>query len=158
MEGTRPLLVEIQGLTSQTSFGNPRRTGNGIDFNRLLLITAVLSRRVGVRLSEQDVFVNVVGGLKIGEPAADLAIAASLASSVRDIPLKADLALIGEVGLSGELRMVSQIPSRLQEAAKLGFRQVILPRRLREGESLPQEIEIIEARTLKSALDLALMN
>lgn len=158
MEGTRPLLVEIQGLTSQTSFGNPRRTGNGVDFNRLLLITAVLSRRVGVRLSEQDVFVNVVGGLKIGEPAADLAIAAALASSVRDIPLKADLALIGEVGLSGELRMVSQIPSRLQEAAKLGFKQALLPRRLRKGENWPKTIEIIEARTLKSALDLALVN
>jgi DNA repair protein RadA/Sms len=89
MEGTRPLLVEIQGLTSPTSFGNPRRTPNGIDFNRLLLIVAVLSRRVGIRLSEQDVFVNVIGGLKINEPASDLAVAAAITSSVRDIPVRA---------------------------------------------------------------------
>jgi DNA repair protein RadA/Sms len=100
MEGTRPLLVEIQGLTSPTSFGHPRRTANGVDYNRLLLMVAVLSRRVGVRLADQDVFVNVVGGLRVSEPAADLAVAAAIASSVRDRPLLADMALIGEVGLS----------------------------------------------------------
>jgi DNA repair protein RadA/Sms len=157
MEGTRPLLVEIQGLTSPTSFGNPRRTANGVDFNRLLLITAVLTRRVGVRLEEQDVFVSVVGGLKIDEPAADLAVAAALASSVRDQPVRADAALIGEVGLSGELRMVGQMPARLREAAKLGFKTAIVPRRLRKGEAWPEHIEIIEARTLRQALEKALV-
>ena len=120
MEGTRPLLVELQGLTSSTAFGNPRRTANGVDFNRLLLLTAVLSRRVGVRLSEQDVFVNVVGGLKVGEPAADLAIAAAIASSVRDVPVRAEAVLIGEVGLSGELRMVGQMAARLREGGEPG--------------------------------------
>jgi DNA repair protein RadA/Sms len=153
MEGTRPLLVEVQGLTSPTAFGNPRRTPNGIDFNRLLLITAVLTRRMGMRLGEQDIFVNVVGGLKIGEPAADLAIAAAIASSVKDQPMRADTVMIGEVGLSGELRAVSQLPIRLNEAAKLGFKRAVVPRRLRKGEPLPEGIEIIEARTLRQALD-----
>ena len=157
MEGTRPLLVEIQGLTSQSNFGNPRRTPNGIDFNRLLLITAVLSRRLNLRLAEQDVFVNVVGGLRIDEPAADLAVAAAITSSMRDQPIWADLALIGEVGLSGELRMVGQINARLQEAASLGFRQAIVPRRLQRKEGWPDGIEVKEARSLREALKLALM-
>ncbi len=158
MEGTRPLLVEVQGLTSPTSFGNPRRTANGVDFNRLLLISAVLTRRIGVRLSDQDAFVNVIGGLKIGEPAADLALAIALASSMKDIAVKADTVLIGEVGLSGELRQVSQMPARLNEAAKLGFKTAIVPKRLRKGEAWPKNIEIIEARTLGQALDKALTN
>jgi DNA repair protein RadA/Sms len=158
MEGTRPLLVEIQGLTSTTSFGNPRRTPNGVDFNRLLLTVAVLTRRVGVRLGEQDVFVNVVSGIKVGEPAADLAIAAAIASSVRDIPVRADTVLIGEVGLSGELRMVGQMPARLREAAKLGFKTAIVPHRLRRGEPWPTDIEVVESRSLKQALQQALLS
>jgi DNA repair protein RadA/Sms len=157
MEGTRPLLVEIQGLTTPSSFGNPRRTPNGIDFNRLLLTVAVLSRRVSLRLGEQDVFVNVVGGLRIGEPAADLAMAVAIASSVRDVPVHADTVLIGEIGLSGELRMVGQMPARLREAAKLGFKKAIVPRRVRRSEPWPDEIQVLEARSLHQALDLALM-
>jgi DNA repair protein RadA/Sms len=155
MEGTRPLLVEIQGLTSPTSFGIARRTPNGVDLNRLLLIVAVLTRRAGLRLSEQDVFVNVVGGLRVSEPAADLAIAAAIASSNRDAPIKAETVLIGEVGLSGELRMVGQMPARLREAAKLGFKSAIVPRRLRRGEPWPEEIQIFEARSLPQALEQA---
>ena len=157
MEGTRPLLVEIQGLTSATSFGNPRRTPNGVDFNRLLLTVAVLTRRVGVRLGDQDVFVNVIGGLKVSEPAADLAVAAAIASSSRDLPVRADTVLIGEIGLSGELRMVSQMPIRLREAAKLGFKAAVVPRRARHGESWPDDIQVIEARSLRQALDHALL-
>lgn len=158
MEGTRPLLVEVQGLTSPTSLGNPRRTPNGIDINRLLLITAVLTRRLGVRLSEQDVFVNVVGGLRITEPAADLAVAAAIASSMKDAPVRADTVLIGEVGLSGELRMVGQMGARLNEAQKLGFRQAIVPRRVRRGaEPWPEGLKISEARSLREALALALL-
>jgi len=158
MEGTRPLLVEVQGLTSPTSLGNPRRTPNGIDINRLLIITAVLTRRVGVRLSEQDVFVNVVGGLRITEPAADLAVAAAIASSMKDAPVRADTVLIGEVGLSGELRMVGQMGPRLNEAQKLGFRQAIVPRRVRRGaEPWPDGLQISEARSLREALALALL-
>jgi len=157
MEGTRPLLVEIQGLTSQTNFGNPRRTPNGIDFNRLLLITAVLSRRLNIRLSEQDIFVNVVGGLRIDEPAADLAVAAAITSSMRDHPVRADLVLIGELGLSGELRMVGQTNARLREAASLGFKQAIVPHRLQRKERWPEGIEVKEARSLREALKLSLV-
>lgn len=157
MEGTRPLLVELQGLTTPSNLGNPRRTPNGLDFNRLLLITAVLTRRLGLRLSEQDVFVNVVGGLRVGEPAADLAVAAAIASSMRDVPVKADSVLIGEVGLSGELRWVGQMNARLREAAKLGFKTAIIPRRIRKGEPLPDGIEIREARSLREALHIALL-
>jgi DNA repair protein RadA/Sms len=158
MEGTRPLLVEIQGLTSTTSFGNPRRTPNGVDFNRLLLTVAVLTRRLGLRLGEQDVFVNVVSGIKVGEPAADLAIAVAIASSVRDLPVRADTVLIGEVGLSGELRMVGQMPARLREAAKLGFKTAIVPRRLRRVEPWPADIQVVEVRSLKQALQHALLS
>ena len=157
MEGTRPLLVEVQGLTSPTSFGNARRTANGVDFNRLLLISAVLTRRMGIKLGEQDVFVNVVGGLKIGEPAADLAIAASIASSVRDQAVRADTVMIGEIGLSGELRTVSQLNNRLREAAKLGFKRAVIPKLVRQSEPYPEGIEIIEVRTLRQALDQGLI-
>ena len=156
MEGTRPLLVEIQGLTSPTNFGNARRTPNGVNFNRLLLIAAVLTRRAGVRLAEQDIFVNVVSGLKIDEPAADLAIAAAIASSMRDKPVRADAVLIGELGLAGELRMPSQMPLRLREAAKLGFKVAIVPKRLRKTEPWTKDIQIIEVRSIRQALDAAL--
>jgi DNA repair protein RadA/Sms len=156
MEGTRPILVEIQGLTSITAFGNPRRTPNGVDFNRLLLITAVLTKRLGLKLGEQDVFVNVVGGLKVGEPAADLAIATAIASSVLDRPALADVALIGEIGLSGELRAVNQLPQRLREARQLGFKQVVVPRALRAAETKLDGLEVIQARSLRDALEAAL--
>lgn len=158
MEGTRPILVEMQGLTSPTSFGNPRRTPNGVDFNRLLLVIAVLTRRVGLRLGEQDVFVNVVGGLKVTEPAADLAVAAAISSSVEDRPVRADVVLIGEIGLSGELRSVGQIETRLREAAKLGFKSAIVPRKTRRGLPWPEGIEVLEARSLRQALKMALVN
>lgn len=156
MEGTRPILVEIQGLTSPTQFGNARRTPNGIDFNRLLLITAVLTRRVGLKLAEQDVFVNVVGGLQIDEPAADLAIAAAIASSWRDVPVRVEAVLIGEIGLAGELRMPGQMAARLREAEKLGFKSAIVPKALRQAEAYPKGLEIIEVRSLDQALASAL--
>jgi DNA repair protein RadA/Sms len=156
MEGTRPLLVELQGLTTPTQFGNARRTPNGVDFNRLLLVAAVLTRRLGISLGEQDIFINVVGGLRIDEPAADLAIAAAIASSMKDVPIRADAVLLGEIGLSGELRWVSQLEARLREAAKLGFKTAIVPRRIRRGEPWPQGIQIIEARSVREALQAAL--
>ncbi len=156
MEGTRPILVEIQGLTSPTQFGNARRTPNGVDFNRVLLITAVLTRRVGLKLSEHDVFVNVVGGIQIDEPAADLAIAAAIASSWKDIPIRAEAVLIGEIGLAGELRMPGQMVARVREAQKLGFKTAVVPKAIRKGEEYPKGIEIIEVRSLDQALDAAL--
>jgi len=157
MEGTRPILVELQGLTSPTNFGNPRRTTNGLDFNRMLLVTAVLTRRLGLNLGNQDVFLNVVGGLAIEEPAADLAAAAAIASSLKDQPVRADLALIGEVGLSGELRWVAHMETRIREAAKLGFKGAVIPQRLRGKLSAPAGFEVLEARSLAQAIKIALL-
>jgi DNA repair protein RadA/Sms len=155
MEGTRPLLVEVQGLTSTTTFGNPRRTANGVDFNRLLLTVAVLTRRAGIRLSDQDVFVNIIGGLQVDEPAADLAMAMAIASSMRDRSVDPSMAFIGEIGLSGEVRTVPQLSSRLHEAAKLGFKRVLVPARIRREEETPKDLEVIEVRTIRAALDQA---
>ncbi|PWH20574.1 MAG: DNA repair protein RadA [Ardenticatenia bacterium] len=155
MEGTRPLLVEIQALSSTTAFGNPRRTANGIDLNRLWLLVAVLSKRVGVRLFDQDVFVNVVGGFKVSEPAADLAIACAIHSSFHDVPVVPDMAFIGEVGLSGELRTVSQIEARLRETARLGFKRCLVPQTPALRRIRVPDLEILMARTLAQALELA---
>jgi DNA repair protein RadA/Sms len=158
MEGTRPLLVEMQALSSTTSFSMPRRTANGIDFNRLLLLVAVLSKRVGLRLSDQDVFVNVVGGLTVEEPAADLPVAVAIASSYKNTPVAADVALMGEVGLSGELRAISQLSKRLNEAAKLGFKRAIVPRNSqRKLDGAPGSIEVIGVRTISEAIEAALI-
>lgn len=152
MEGTRPLLVEIQSLTSPTAFGNARRTPNGVDLNRLLLIGAVLSKRMGLKLFEQDIFVNVVGGMKVSEPASDLAMAMAIASSYFDRPIPADMALIGEIGLSGELRAVSQLSARINEASKIGFRRVVVPKMRRTLEDVPASVQLIECRTIADAM------
>lgn len=158
IEGTRPLLVEIQALGSATTFPNPRRTANGVDYNRLLLLTAVLTKRVSIPMHDKDVFVNVVGGLQVDEPAADLAIAVALASSIKDRTIFADMAFVGEVGLSGELRAVSQLDTRLKEAAKLGFKRCIIPRPTRkQAGDFPAELEIIGCRSLHEAIQHALM-
>src|SRR5512146_1834036 len=116
---------------------------------------AVPPRRMGVNLTEQDVFVNVVGGLQVDEPAADLAIAAAIVSSLKDVSVRADAVLIGEIGLAGELRMPSQMPTRLREAAKLGFKTAIIPRAIRPGEGWPKEIEVVQARSIQQALEAA---
>jgi len=154
LEGTRPLLVEIQALTSTTSFGFPRRTANGVDFNRLLLITAVLTKRAGLALSNQDIIVNVVGGLRVNEPAADLGIALAIASSLRGAAIDPGMVAIGELGLSGELRAVPQLERRLGEAAKLGFGRCLLPGRAKVGA--PQGIELIGVESVREALKVAL--
>ncbi|MCL2140941.1 MAG: DNA repair protein RadA, partial [Dehalococcoidia bacterium] len=125
LEGNRPLMIEVQALTSLTAFGLPRRTANGIDFGRLLLITAVLSRRAGLKLANQDIIVNVTGGIQVKEPAVDLAIALAIASSFKDKPLRAEMAAIGEIGLSGEIRNVPQLERRLGEAARLGVNKCL---------------------------------
>jgi DNA repair protein RadA/Sms len=157
LEGSRPMLVEIQALTSPTAFGLPRRTGNGVDFNRLLLITAVLTRRVGVRLHNQDVIVNVTGGLRVGEPAADLGIALAIASSFRDIPLDPGTAVVGEVGLTGELRPVSQLERRLAEVARLGFKRCIIPANEAIGAHATG-ITTVPVSTVREAVAVALAN
>ena len=151
IEGSRPLLVEIQALTTFNSFGQVRRTANGIDFNRLLLVAAVLSRRVGLKLSNQDIIVNVTGGLKVGEPAADLGIALAIASSFKDVEVVKETAAIGEVGLSGELRPAAQMDRRLAEVARLGFTKCIIPKTNAKLKP-PENLELIIAGTLREAI------
>ncbi len=154
MEGTRPLLVEVQALTANTASAQPRRTANGFDMNRLLMLIAVLSKRVGIPLFNQDIYVNIVGGLRITEPAADLAVAVAIASSYRNQRVRQDLVLVGEVGLSGELRSTSQLDRRLGEAAKLGFTRSLYPR-----TSAPPKVDgldLAEVRSIAEAVDLAL--
>ena len=157
MEGTRPLLVEVQALTSTSAYGLPRRTANGVDMGRLLLLAAVLTKRVGLKLYNQDIFVNVVGGMKINEPAADLTIAVAIASSFREQPVADDLAIIGEVGLSGELRTISQVERRLKEAGKLGFKRALVPYALAGPRYQTTGIELLGARTMNDALEIALV-
>jgi len=157
LEGSRPLLVEIQALTNPTSFGLPRRTANGVDFNRLLLITAVLSRRVGLKLGNQDIIVNVTSGLKIGEPAADLGIALSIASSYRDMEVDPSLAVVGEVGLSGELRTVSQLERRVNEATRLGFKRCLVPKVGAKISPAPKDIQLIPVSTVREATGIGLV-
>jgi len=155
IEGTRPLLVEIQALTSPTAFGLPRRNANGVDYNRLLMITAVLTKRTRLSLGNQDIIANAVGGLKVNEPAADLGIALAIASSFRNAGVKPNMVAVGEIGLSGELRAVSQLEKRLAEAAKLGFTSCLIPP-LQSGQKLPREIKPIEVSSLSQALKAGL--
>ena len=154
MEGTRPLLVEVQALTANTGSAQPRRTTNGFDMNRLLMLVAVLSKRVGLPLFNQDIYVNVVGGLRITEPAADLAVAIAIASSYRNMKVRNDLVLVGEIGLSGELRSTSQLDRRLGEAAKLGFKRSLYPR----ASMAPKVdgLDLAEVRSVADAIDMAL--
>jgi len=156
LEGTRSLLVEMQALTTTTSFGLPRRTANGIDFNRLLLIIAVLTKRAGLRLSNQDIIVNVVGGLKISEPAADLAVALSIASSFSDKEVDPNLVAVGEVGLSGEVRGVPQLERRLIEAARQGFTRCVGPMVSLSSLTPPQGMELTGVNSLREALRVGL--
>jgi DNA repair protein RadA/Sms len=156
MEGTRPLLVEVQALTSATQNPMPRRTANGFDYNRLFLLIAVLGKRVGIRLHDNDVFLNIVGGMTIDEPAADLAAAIAIASASKGVPVPPDLAVVGEVGLSGEVRSVGQLNARLNEAAKLGFSRCILPKTSRPIEHPPAGLKLLPSRSLGEALDAAL--
>lgn len=157
MEGTRPVLVEIQALISPSSFGNPRRMATGIDANRVPLLMAVLEKRVGLMLQNQDAYIKVAGGVKLDEPAIDLAIAVSIASSFRDQPTNPQDIFIGEVGLTGEIRRVSRIEQRVQEAAKLGFKRVICPKNNLEGWNVPKNIQVIGVSTVHEALKLGVI-
>ncbi|KIL72114.1 DNA repair protein RadA [Bacillus badius] len=152
MEGTRPVLVEVQALVSPTVFGNPRRMATGIDHNRVTLLMAVLEKRVGLLLQNQDAYLKVAGGVKLDEPAIDLAIAISIASSFRDEPTNPTDCIIGEVGLTGEVRRVSRIEQRVFEAAKLGFTRVILPANNLGGWKVPPGVKTIGVSTVNEAL------
>jgi DNA repair protein RadA/Sms len=156
MEGTRPVLVEIQALVSSTNFPSPRRMATGVDHNRLSLIIAVLEKRMGMFLQNQDAYLNVAGGVKLDEPAVDLAIAICIASSFRDQPTKPYDVIFGEIGLTGEVRGVSRIDQRVKEAEKLGFRRVIMPEKSLKGWTPPSGMEIIGVNTVSEALAAAL--
>ncbi|MFB6366647.1 DNA repair protein RadA [Paenibacillus elgii] len=157
MEGTRPVLVELQALVSSTNFPSPRRMATGFDHNRLSLIIAVLEKRMGMFLQNQDAYLNVAGGVKLDEPAVDLAVAVSIASSFRDQPTQPFDVVFGEVGLTGEVRGVSRVDQRVREAEKLGFRRVILPQKSLKGWTPPAGIQIIGVNTVAEALSAALV-
>lgn len=148
LEGTRVLLLEIQALTGSTPYPNPRRVARGIEYNRLLQILAVLEKRVGLNLSKQDVYINVIGGIDIIEPAADLGVALAVLSCARDIPLKNKTVMIGEIGLSGEIRAVDNLEKRLKEAQKLGFEYAIIPK---VNKNIAQKIEKLQIKTIQAA-------
>ena len=156
VEGSRPLLVEVQALVSKTSYGVPQRTSAGFDPKRLQLLLAVLEKREGLAMGGHDVFLNIAGGVRIEEPAADLGIAAAIASSLYDVPADKYGVLIGEVGLGGEIRGVSRLETRLKECGKLGFERVIVPSKSLQGFVLPSNIEIIGVQTVSEVLELLL--
>ncbi|NJH96974.1 magnesium chelatase domain-containing protein, partial [Staphylococcus agnetis] len=156
MEGTRPLLIEVQALVTPTTFNNPRRMATGIDHNRLSLLMAVLEKKEGYLLQQQDAYIKVAGGVKLSEPAVDLGIIIATASSFKDQAVDGLDCFIGEVGLTGEVRRVSRIEQRVQEAAKLGFKRVIIPKTNIGGWTFPENIEVIGVSSTNEALKHAL--
>jgi DNA repair protein RadA/Sms len=153
IEGSRPILVEVQALVGSATFGNARRTASGLDHNRLALLLAVLDRRAGLSLAADDVYVNVAGGVTIAEPAADLAIVAAVASSLRNRPIASDAVVFGEVGLAGEIRATTQAALRVREAAQLGFTRCVMPDGPLSGADTPSGMEIVGVRTVGEALE-----
>lgn len=156
MEGTRPLLVEIQSLVTPTSFGNAKRTASGLDYNRVSLIMAVLEQRVGLLLQNYDAYLKTAGGVRLNEPAIDLAIAVSIASSYRDTETNVKDCFVGEIGLTGEIRRVSQIEQRVNEAAKLGFERIFIPKNNLDGWTKPKNIQVIGCVTLQEVINRVL--
>ena len=152
MEGTRPLLIELQALTALSVFGMPRRTANGIDYNRLTLLIAVLEKKAGMMLGNQDVYLNVVGGIRINEPALDLGIILAAASSFKNISIPKGVVAIGEVGLTGEVRMVNLIEKRLKEAEKLGFKKCIIPENNKKLLKEKYNLDIIGVKNIIEAM------
>ena len=156
LHGSRPLLTEIQTLVTSTSATPPRRTVNGIEFNRLILIAAVLGKKGKLPLSNQDIVASVVGGIKISEPTADLALSMAIASSYYDIPLDYTCLFLGEIGLTGELRSVPQLDRRVTEGSKLGFKKVIVPAKQKNTMVVAEGMDILYAATIQDALELSL--
>ena len=153
MEGTRPILVELQALTSPTVFGYPKRAANGVDFNRLALLIAVLEKKAGISLGNQDVYLNVVGGLKVNEPALDLGIMMVAVSSFKNIPIPKDMVILGEVGLTGEVRRINLIEKRLKEAEKLGFKTCIIPENNKKDLKDKYKLDIITINNVRQAMN-----
>lgn len=156
LEGSRPMLVEIQALITPSNFGMPRRMTTGIDYNRVALLMAVLEKKFGLRWSNHDAYVNVIGGIKIDEPAADLGVALALTSSFKDIPVPQDLLVVGEIGLTGEIRPVNQIEKRVQEGAKLGFKKFIIPKQNIAKLNFDNNVRIFGVKSVDDAMEIAL--
>jgi DNA repair protein RadA/Sms len=153
IEGSRPILVEVQALVTSTSYGLPQRNSTGFDYRRLALLLAVLEKRVGLNLGQSDVFVNIAGGIKIDEPAVDMGIAVSITSSLRDVPVDSTSVAVGEIGLGGEIRTVGQIEKRVQEAAKLGFKRIIVPQNNLKSLKIQGEIEVVGVDRIEKAIE-----
>ena len=151
-EGSRPLLIEIQALVGTTPYPSPRRVSNGIDYNRLLQILAVLEKRIGLNLSKQDVYVNVIGGLEIDEPAADLGVALAVATCARDVCVSPDTVIVGEIGLSGEIRAINNLDKRIKESEKLGFKKIIVPQTNTLKKEEFKNINIVQVKRLMDAI------
>ena len=156
MEGTRPVLAEVQALVTKTSFNVPRRTSDGFDFNRAALLLAVAEKRVGMKLSAFDAYINVIGGLRLDEPGADLPVVLAVVSSYRDQPIPDDLVAIGEIGLTGEIRSVSHMSQRLAEVARLGFKKCIIPRKAADKLIIPHELTVYPVKNLREAIEIAM--
>ena len=156
MEGTRPVLAEVQALVTKTTFNVPRRASDGVDFNRAVLLMAVSEKRAGLKLSAFDAYINVIGGLRLDEPGADLSVALAIASSYRDVPVSDDLVAIGEIGLTGEIRSVSNLNQRLSEVARLGFKKCMIPRSGSEKVEIPRDLTVYRVRNLREAIETAL--
>ena len=156
MEGTRPVLAEVQALVTKTSFNVPRRTADGFDFNRAVLLMAVAEKRANIKLSTFDAYINVIGGLHLNEPGADLPVALAIASSYRDVAISDDLVAIGELGLTGEVRAVSNIGRKLAEISRLGFKKCIIPKNTPEKLEIPEGLTVFKDRNLREAIEIAL--
>jgi len=156
MEGTRPVLAEVQALVTKTTFNVPRRTSDGFDYNRAVLLLAVAEKRAGMKLSAFDAYINVIGGLQLTEPGADLPVALAVASSYRDTAMPADMAAIGEIGLTGEIRSVSHMNQRLAEVARLGFKHCIIPLKSSEKLEIPAGLTVYRVRNLREAIETAI--
>ena len=156
LEGSRPILIEIQALVSRSSFGYARRRAQGFDYNRLALLIAVLEKRIGLHLETEDVFVNVVGGMKIEDPACDLAVCSAISSALREEPILQQTLVLGEVGLGGEIRGISQVSLRINEAEKLGFKEAVLPKNNYKNIEYKGKIRLVPVSTLSEALDIVL--
>lgn len=156
MEGTRPVLAEVQALVTKTTFNVPRRASDGFDFNRAVLLLAVAEKRAGLKMSAFDAYINVIGGLRLDEPGADLPVALAVASSYRDQPIADDLVAIGEIGLTGEIRSVSNMNQRLAEVVRLGFKKCIIPRNGAEKLEIPEGLTVYRVRNLREAIETAM--
>ncbi len=155
MEGTRPIIAEVQALVTSTAFPSPRRATNGLDYNRMCMLIAILEKRLGLKFSQHDIYLNVVGGLKLDDPSVDLAAALALISSIKDIPVPQNVIAMGELGLVGECRAISDLQKRINESYRLGFDVIAIPQKShKEKIKIPDSVSVIDVRSVYDALSL----